>query len=81
MQCTISFFPKAALLTMKIRNLHEHLQRCNKDISNRRSLRRLVHARAKIMKYLKQLDRGRFVLALERLGMEESAIEGELVVY
>lgn len=66
---------------MKIRNLHQHLQRCNKDVANRRSLRHLVHSRAKILKYLKRLDRERFVTALERLGIEESAIEGELIVY
>ncbi|GJJ07743.1 hypothetical protein Clacol_001948 [Clathrus columnatus] len=70
---------QAALLTMKIRNLHEHLQRCKKDVANRRAIRHLVHARAKILKYLKRLDRERFVVALEKLGIEESAIEGELI--
>ncbi|KAF8509417.1 mitochondrial ribosomal protein S15 [Hysterangium stoloniferum] len=72
---------QAAILTMKIRNLYTHLQLKRKDIANRRSLRILVHKRAKLLKYLKRLDRERFETALGRLGLEESAIEGELIVY
>lgn len=70
----------AALLTMKIRKLWEHLQRNRKDVANRRSLRMLVHQRAKMLKYLKRLDRDRYESVLGQLGIEESAIEGELVV-
>lgn len=72
--------PIAALLTMKIRKLWDHLQRNRRDVSNRRSIRQLVHQRAKILKYLKRLDRGRYETVLGRLGIEEGAIEGELVV-
>lgn len=65
---------------MKIRKLWDHLQRNRKDVANRRSIRKLVHQRAKMLKYLKRLDRGRYESVLGRLGIEEGAIEGELVV-
>ncbi|KAF8582709.1 hypothetical protein K439DRAFT_1412828 [Ramaria rubella] len=71
---------QAALMTMKIRKLWAHLQRNRKDISNIRSLRKLVHQRAKMLKYLKRLDRDRYETVLGRLGIEEGAIEGELIV-
>ena len=44
----------AALLTTKIRALWDHLTRNPRDIHNRRSLRGLVHQRAKVLKYLKR---------------------------
>jgi small subunit ribosomal protein S15 len=65
---------------MKIRKLWDHLQQSQKDVANRRSIRKLVHQRAKMLKYLKRLDRSRYETVLERLGIEEGAIEGELVV-
>ncbi|KAI9066531.1 S15/NS1 RNA-binding domain-containing protein [Trametes sanguinea] len=71
---------QAALVTYRIRNLWEHLSRVKKDIANRRSLRRLVHERAKILRYLKRVDEDRYDRVLERLGLERSAVEGELVV-
>ncbi|OBZ68449.1 30S ribosomal protein S15, partial [Grifola frondosa] len=71
---------QAALLTMKIRNLWDHLSRVKKDVANRRSLRFLVHQRAKILKYLKGVDRARYDRILQRLGLEPESIEGELVV-
>ncbi|KAI0789477.1 S15/NS1 RNA-binding domain-containing protein [Abortiporus biennis] len=71
---------QAAILTMRIRNLWSHLLKVKQDIANRRSLRRLVHERAKILKYLKSIDRDRYDLVLERIGVEPGAVEGELVV-
>ncbi|KAI0640207.1 S15/NS1 RNA-binding domain-containing protein [Trametes polyzona] len=71
---------QAALATYKIRNLWDHLSRCKKDIANRRNLRKLVHERAKILRYLKQVDEDRYERVLERLGLEKAAVEGELVV-
>ncbi|KAH7915754.1 hypothetical protein BJ138DRAFT_1176356 [Hygrophoropsis aurantiaca] len=71
---------QAALLTMQIRNLWSHLTTFRKDIDNRRGLRRLVHQRAKILKYLKRLNRDRYEALLPRLGLEASSVEGELVV-
>nr|VWP01429.1 Amine oxidase (EC [Ganoderma boninense] len=71
---------QAAIATYRIRNLWDHLSRCKKDIANRRSLRRLVHKRAKILRYLKSVDEDRYDRILERLGLERGAVEGELVV-
>lgn len=70
----------AALLTLQVRNVWNHLREFKRDVSNRRSLRRLVHQRAKILKYLKRTDRDRYERVLERLGLEPGAVEGELVV-
>ncbi|KAI0045673.1 mitochondrial ribosomal protein S15 [Auriscalpium vulgare] len=71
---------QAALLTLQIRNLWEHLSKFKKDIANRRSLRQLVHKRAKILRYLKRVDRDRYDAVLERLALEPGSVEGELVV-
>ncbi|KAI9510751.1 mitochondrial ribosomal protein S15 [Russula earlei] len=71
---------QAALLTLQIRNLWKHLSQFKRDVANRRSLRRLVHQRAKLLKYLKRADRDRYERVLERLGLEPGAIESELVV-
>ncbi|KAJ3489790.1 hypothetical protein NLI96_g1879 [Meripilus lineatus] len=71
---------QAAILTYQIRNLWNHLSNFKKDIANRRSLRRLVHQRAKILKYLKRVDRDRYDVVLDRLGLEPGSVEGELVV-
>ncbi|TFY57226.1 hypothetical protein EVG20_g8626 [Dentipellis fragilis] len=71
---------QAALLTIQIRNLWEHLTKFKRDVGNRRSLRKLVHQRAKILRYLKGYDRDRYEKVLERLGLEPKSVEGELVV-
>jgi len=71
---------QVALLTMKIRNLWSHMMEHKRDISQRRALRVLVHKRAKMLKYLKRTDRARYDVCLERLAIEPSAIEGEIVV-
>ena len=70
----------AALLTLQIRNVRNHLREFKRDISNRRSLRRLVHQRAELLKYLKRTDRNRYERVLIRLGFKPRAVEGELVV-
>ena len=69
-----------ALLTLQVRNVWNHLREFKRDVTNRRSLRRLVHQRAKLLKYLKRTDRDRYERVLERLGLEPRAVEGELVV-
>ena len=51
-----------------------------KDVGRRRGLRALVHQRARILRYLKRLDRDRYDIVLERLGLEPESVEGELVV-
>lgn len=65
---------------MRIRNVWDHLRSNRKDVITRRNLRQLVHQRAKILKYLKRLDRDRYDAVLGRLGLEAGSVEGELVV-
>ncbi|QRV80351.1 ribosomal protein S15 [Ceratobasidium sp. AG-Ba] len=71
---------QAAILTAQIRGLHSHLQQHTHDIHNRRSLRILVHKRAKILRYLKRTAPDRYIAVLPRLGLEAKAVEGELIV-
>ncbi|KAI0348317.1 mitochondrial ribosomal protein S15 [Trametopsis cervina] len=71
---------QAAILTMKIRNVWEHILKSKHDVASRRSLRLLIHKRAKILKYLKRKDRDRYDVALDRLGLEPKSVEGELVI-
>jgi small subunit ribosomal protein S15 len=73
-------FSLVALLTLQVRNVWDHLREFKRDVANRRSLRRLVHQRAKLLKYLKRTDRDRYERVLTRLGLEPGAVEGELVV-
>ena len=70
----------AAILTVRIRNLWEHLTRQKKDVISRRRLRELVHKRAKVLRYLKRVSLDRYELCLERIGVEPESVEGELVV-
>lgn len=71
---------QAAVLTYRIRNLHEHLQTNRHDNSNRRSMSLLIHQRAKILKYLKSKSPRRYHAILPRIGIEARAVEGEIVV-
>ncbi|KAL0574166.1 hypothetical protein V5O48_007794 [Marasmius crinis-equi] len=71
---------QAAILTYRIHNLWNHLKHHKADVGNRRSLRQLVHHRARILKYLKRTKRERYDALLEQLGLHPSSVEGELVV-
>ena len=65
---------------MKIRNVWDHLMQRKKDISGRRALRMLVHQRAKLLKYIKRVDRDRYDVILQRVALEPEAVEGELII-
>ncbi|KAJ7741580.1 hypothetical protein DFH07DRAFT_926057 [Mycena maculata] len=69
---------QAAILTYRIRKLYAHLTRCKHDLQNKLSLRKLVHQRAKVLKYLKRTQRVRYDNLLEKLAVEPEAVEGEL---
>ncbi|EIW69800.1 hypothetical protein TREMEDRAFT_73621 [Tremella mesenterica DSM 1558] len=71
---------QAALLTHQIRVLSNHLSTNPRDKSNRRSLRSLVHKRQQVLKYFKRRDPDEYPLLLNDLGLEEKAVEGELIV-
>ena len=49
-------------------------------MGNRLGLRKLVHERAKILRYLRSVDRDRYETVLGRLALEPESVEGELVV-
>jgi len=71
---------QAALLTWRIRNVWNHLENARRDIHNKRTLRQLVHHRAKVLKYLRRTDRGRYLTVLDRLGLDPRAVEGEITL-
>lgn len=70
----------AALLTQKIRSLHQHLSEHPRDTHNRRPLRELVHKRASILKYIKRKQPGEYDRILGDLGLERRAVEGEITM-
>jgi len=71
---------QAALMTMRIRNLWDHLQQHKTDRGTRPRLAKIVHHRAKILKYLKAVSRQRYDDVLPRLGIEPESVEGELII-
>ncbi|KAL1920337.1 mitochondrial 37S ribosomal protein uS15m [Calcarisporiella thermophila] len=71
---------QAAVLTVRILNLHEHLQQHRKDKHNYRALRSMVHQRAKLLRYLKRQSLERYFTCLRELGLDQRAVEGEIVV-
>lgn len=74
------FLSIAAVLTYRIRNLHEHLGDNRHDNHNRRSMNLLVHQRAKLLKYLKRKSSSRYDALLPRIGVIARAVEGEVVL-
>ncbi|KAJ3762941.1 hypothetical protein F5878DRAFT_632529 [Lentinula raphanica] len=71
---------QAAILTYRIRNLGQHLAKFPRDLGNRLGLRKLVHHRAKILRYLRRKSNERYETLLEQLGLERESVEGELIV-
>lgn len=70
----------AAILTVRIHNLNNHLNQHRKDKHNYKQLRTMVHDRAKILKYLKSKNPERYYSCLEQLGLQPRAVEGELTL-
>ncbi|KAI9274600.1 hypothetical protein BDA99DRAFT_498004 [Phascolomyces articulosus] len=71
---------QAAILTVRIHNLHSHLQQHRKDKHNYKQLRTMVHKRAKILKYLKTKSLDRYHTCLNELGLQPRAVEGEITL-
>ena len=67
-------------MTVRIQNLHNHIQNNKKDKHNYRRLRMLIHQRQTAMKYLKKTYPDRYHVCLDRLGLEPRAIEDEIVI-
>ncbi|KAI7826965.1 hypothetical protein BC939DRAFT_395290, partial [Gamsiella multidivaricata] len=71
---------QAAVMTVRIQNLNNHVINNKKDKHNYRRLRMLIHQRQTVLKYLKKTDPERYHACLDRLGLEPRAIEDEIVV-
>ncbi|KAL1929756.1 hypothetical protein VTP01DRAFT_1894 [Rhizomucor pusillus] len=71
---------EAAILTVRILNLHSHMQQHRKDKHNYKQLREMVHKRARVLKYLKRKSQERYYKCLEELGLEPRAVEGEITM-
>ncbi|KAF9897434.1 hypothetical protein BX616_005597 [Lobosporangium transversale] len=71
---------QAAIMTVRIQNLNNHVLNNKKDKHNYRRLRMLVHQRQTVLKYLKKSNPDRYHTCLDRLGLEPRAIEDEIVI-
>lgn len=73
---------QVAILTVKIRNVARMLKAAggSKDKHNKRNLRLLCHRRQKLLKYLKQKEKGgvRYRNVMGALGLDDAAIHKEL---
>ena len=60
-----------ALLTEEINQLTEHLKLHKKDESSRRGLLKMVGRRNRLLRYLSNLDRQRYLDVIARLGLRK----------
>jgi small subunit ribosomal protein S15 len=60
-----------ALLTQRINQLTEHLQKNNKDHSSRRGLLKLVSQRRRLLDYLNTADTNRYQSVTKRLKLRK----------
>jgi small subunit ribosomal protein S15 len=60
---------QVALLTARINELTEHLKGHVKDHASRRGLLMLVSKRSSILRYLRSVDRARYLGVINRLGI------------
>ena len=62
---------QVAILTTRIRELTEHLQRNKKDFAARRGLLKMVGRRTRLLRYLTHTDRSRYKTVIGRLGLRK----------
>ena len=60
-----------ALLTERITQLTEHLRMHKKDHASRRGLLMMVSKRSGLLGYLRDLDRGRYLTVINKLGLRK----------
>jgi small subunit ribosomal protein S15 len=66
---------------MRIHSLADHFDvMMRRDIQSKMGLSRLVMERAKVLKYLKRYDLNRYVQCLSDIGVEQRAVEGEIIM-
>lgn len=62
---------QVALLSKRVKDLTEHLQRNIKDHSSRRGLIMLVSRRRRLLDYLQRKDNVRYQQLIDRLGLRK----------
>lgn len=62
---------QVAILTSRINELTEHMRTHKKDFSSRRGLLKLVSQRADLLKYLRQTERERYLVLIQKLGLRK----------
>ncbi len=60
---------QVAILTIRIRELTEHLKIHKKDHHSQRGLLKMVGSRRRLLQYLKNKDFGRYSELIQRLGL------------
>jgi small subunit ribosomal protein S15 len=60
-----------ALLTARITELTEHLRTHKKDHASRRGLLMMVSKRSGLLGYLRDVDRGRYLTVINKLGLRK----------
>ncbi|KAJ1735094.1 hypothetical protein LPJ61_000724 [Coemansia biformis] len=70
---------QAAVWTVRINQLEDHLRSHRKDHQNRRAYTMLLHKRAKMLKYLRRESLERYYVCLKQLGLTKEMVEGEIV--
>lgn len=65
---------------MRIHTAADHMAAMPRDVHSKHGLRALVMQRAKILKYLKGRNLERYVQCLGDIGVEQRAVEGEIIV-
>ncbi len=68
---------QAAVMTMKIHYLTDHIKQNKKDLANIRRLRILVQQRQSILRYLKKDMPQKYFWAIEKLGLSDRAVTME----
>ena len=60
-----------ALLTERITQLTEHLRTHKKDHASRRGLLMMVSTRNSLLSYLRNIDRNRYLVVINKLGLRK----------
>ena len=63
---------QVSLMTARIKYLTEHFKTHRKDFHSRLGLQKLVNKRRKLLKYLKKMDKTRYVALIQSLGLRDS---------
>ena len=63
---------QVSLMTGRIKYLTEHFKIHKKDFHSRLGLQKLVNKRRKLLKYLKKMDKTRYIALIQSLGLRDS---------